>query len=144
MEDKYLKAKAMMEAILSKDCFSNHLGIELLEVSEGRMTARIPFKKELTNPYGSLHGGVVFSFADILAGTFACSFGKFATTAEGNMNYLRPAVSKDYINGEAVILREGKHLIVVEVRLTDDDGLLLDVGTFTFFKTDVDAIKEDK
>lgn len=141
MDEKYAQAKAVMEDILLKDNFSVHLGIEVLDVSEDRITARIPFKKELTNNYGSLHGGVVFSFADILAGTLACMGGKFASTAEGNMNYLRPAMAREYVYGEAVTLREGKHLVVVETRLTNEDGLLLDVGTFTFFKSEVDVVK---
>lgn len=144
MEEKYEKAKSVMEDILIKDNFSSHLGIEVLDVSEERITARIPFKKELTNNYGALHGGVVFSFADILAGTLACMGGKFASTAEGNMNYLKPAVAKEYVYGEAVLLRNGKHLVVVETKLTNEEGDLLDAGTFTFFKSEVDVVKEEK
>ena len=127
--------KKVMTEVLLNDDFSRHLGIEILEFEEKYIRARIPFKKPLQNNYGSVHGGVLYSFADILAGTVACMSGKFCTTVEGSMNYLEPAKSREYIYCEAKRVRGGNHLVVVKVKIKNDDGTLLDDGSFTFYRS---------
>ncbi len=129
------KNKAIMTKVLLDDAFSRHLGIEIIEFEEKYIKARIPFRAEIINNYGSLHGGALYSFADILAGTVACMTGKFCTTVTGNMNYLEPAVSKEYIYCEAKRVRAGGHLVVVKVKIKNDSGKLLDDGSFTFFRS---------
>ena len=131
--------KKVMTELLLNDEFSRHLGIEILEFEEKYIRARIPFKKPLLNNYGSVHGGDLYSFADILAGTVACMSGKFCTTVEGSMNYLEPAVSREYIYCEAKRVRGGNHLIVVKVKIKNDDGTLVDDGSFTFYRSPKDV-----
>lgn len=133
--------KDAMTKVLLEDDFSRYLGIEIIEFEEKYIKARIPFKTVLRNNYGSLHGGVLYSFADILGGTVACMTGKFCTTVEGNMNYLEPAVSKEYVYCEAKRVRAGNHLIVVKVKIKNDSGKLLDDGSFTFFKSDTEVVE---
>lgn len=104
-------------------------------MKEGFARGRMPYKRELTNPYGFLHGGCLYSLADIVAGNAACMDGTFVTTVSGTMNYLEPAADTDYVYCEAEKLRSGTHLSVFAVRLRDDKGKLLDSGEFTFFRT---------
>lgn len=142
MSEDFEKNKEVMTKVLLNDDFSKHLGIEILDFEEKFIRARVPFKKELINNYGSFHGGALYSFADILAGTVACMSGKFCTTVEGNMNYLEPAVSKDYLYCEAKRVRGGNHLIVVKVKIKNDAGKLVDDGSFTFYRSNKDLISE--
>lgn len=142
MADNFLQYKEVMTKVLLEDDFSKHLGIEILDFEEKFIRARVPFKKELINNYGSFHGGVLYSFADIVAGTVACMSGKFCTTLEGSMNYLEPAVSKDYIYCEAKRVRGGNHIIVVKVKLKNDEGRLLDDGSFTFYRSNNSLLAE--
>ena len=137
--------KEIMTDVLLNDEFSRHLGIEILNFEENFIKARIPFDKKLINNYGSLHGGALYSFADILGGTVACVVsGHFCTTVEGSMNYLEPAVSKEYIYCEAKKVRAGSHLIVVKVKIKNDDGKLLDDGSFTFYSSNYELSKRVK
>ena len=131
--------KKIMTEVLLNDEFSRHLGIEVLEFEEKYIRARIPFKKNVLNNYGSVHGGVLYSFADIIAGALACSGGKFCTTVEGSMNYLEPAKSREYIYCEAKRVRGGNHLVVVKVKIKNDDGTLVDDGSFTFYRSQNDV-----
>lgn len=125
---------------MKDDPFSSFMGIEYLEFEPDRILARIPFKKDNKNVYGTTHGGVLYGFADIVAGVLACSRGKVCTTSSGSMNYLSPAVSKDYIYCEARIIKDGGRLVVLHVEIKNDEGKLLDDGTFTLFKADMDII----
>lgn len=141
MDSNFEKNKEVMTKVLLEDAFSRYLGIEVIDFEEKFIRARIPFKEELINNYGSLHGGALYSFADIIAGTVACMSGKFCTTVEGNMNYLEPAVSKEYLYCEAKRVRGGNHLVVVKVKIKNDSGKLVDDGSFTFYRSNNDLYK---
>lgn len=126
---------------LKEDTFTSYLGIEFLELDAEHAKARFPFKSELQNPYGTTHGGVLYSAADIIAGSCSCCGGYFYTTVSGSFNYMLPAVSKDYIYVDASVIRRGRHLCVVDVKITNDEGKLLDNASFTFFKSDMPVLQ---
>lgn len=135
MADFSETALKMIENI-KKDTFAGYLGLEFLELDINHALARFPFKEELKNPYGTTHGGVLYSVADIVAGVCSCCDGYFYTTVSGTLNYLLPATSNDYIYLETEVIRRGKHLCVMDVKIKNDEGKLLDFGSFNFFKSD--------
>ena len=59
-----------------------HLGIEILEVGEQRLVARLPIKPHLLAPNGYLHAGSIVTLADTAAG-YAC----IANLPEGANNF---------------------------------------------------------
>lgn len=128
-------ALKMMDA-LAQNPFAAYLGIEFLELDEFHARARFPFKADVKNPYGTTHGGVLYSVADIVAGTVCCCGGYYYTTISGSLNYLLPAVSRDYLYLDTSVIRRGKHVTVMDIKITNDDGKLLDCGSFQFFQSD--------
>ena len=44
--------------------YFNTLGIEILEYTDGSSILKLPFDKKLTQPFGIMHGGALFSLAD--------------------------------------------------------------------------------
>lgn len=133
MENK----KKIAEAILKEDVFSQFLGFEIIEADDEILVARIPFRENVINTMGATHGGALYALADITAGTLACMCGYFCTTVNGNLNYLEPAVAKEYISCTAKIVRRGFHVTVVNVEITSDTGKLLDTGSFNFFRSEL-------
>lgn len=127
------KERERLEKIVAQNEYMKYLGLELLDVDLGYAKARIPYSHKLLNPYGYLHGGVLFSLADIVAGLAACTYGGNSVTIDGNMNYARPAMNTKDIICEAREVRQGKHVAVYRVEILNDERLLLDTGTFTFF-----------
>ncbi|MGN1179985.1 MAG: PaaI family thioesterase [Suilimivivens sp.] len=126
--------------MIAENAYMQFLGIEFPEIRQGYALARMRYRKELTNPYGMLHGGSLYSLADIAAGTAACMCGHYVTTVTGNLNFMLPAEGTEYIYCEAVQLRLGKHLAVFEVKIRDDEDRLLDSGEFTFFVTEHEVL----
>ena len=59
MTDFDLIAQGMNEAVP----FVKHLGLEVIELSTGEATARLPERVELTNHVGSQHAGALFTLA---------------------------------------------------------------------------------
>ncbi len=131
-----IQLKEVMLRVMKNNSYMQFLGIEMVEMKEGYGLGRIKYKEELLNPYGMLHGGSLYSLADIVAGSVACMCGCFVTTVSGTMNFLLPAVKTEYVYCEAEQLRMGRHLAVFSVRIKDDNGKILDSGEFTFFVTE--------
>ena len=63
MEDIVKKMNALNEGTMMET-----LGIEYLEVKEGFVYARMFVKKELSQPYGMLHGGASMAMAESIGG----------------------------------------------------------------------------
>ena len=53
---------------LNEGTMMETLGIEYLEVKEGYVLARMFVKKELSQPYGMLHGGASMALAESIGG----------------------------------------------------------------------------
>lgn len=101
------------------------LGIEVLEFKDGKSVLRMPFDKKLTQPFGIVHGGALFSLADGACGLAILSILKELkpfVTAEMKINYLEPVSSGDTY-AYAKVLREGR-VVPIEVELKNSDKLV--------------------
>lgn len=143
-KEAVLTIEQIMRKMVSENAYMRFLGIEILDLKQEYALARMKYKKELTNPYGMLHGGSLYSLADIVAGTAACMSGHYVTTVTGNLNFMLPAEGTEYIYCEAIRLRMGKHLAVFGVKLKDDRNRLLDSGEFTFYVTEQEVLAQQE
>ena len=103
----------------NNDLYMKMLGIEIIEISSGYAKAKMKVTKEICNPYNSVHGGCLFSLADITAGYAACAYGHYVSTVSGNMNYIKPAMNTEYIYCIGQVVRQGKQISVYNVELFD-------------------------
>lgn len=62
--DRAAETRAVIMRMFSQDAFSKWLGIEVVEVEEGRCVLRMPVREEMANGFGTAHGGIVFALAD--------------------------------------------------------------------------------
>lgn len=100
-----------------------YLGIEILEIAENRVAARLPVRQQLLAPNGYLHAGSVVTLADTAAG-YACmahlpegahSF----TTIELKSNHLGTA-REGAIAAVATPAHLGRTTQVWDVTVTDE------------------------
>ena len=120
--------------IVKNNPYMQMLSMEVMELSGQHAKGKMKVGPNLLNPYGSVHGGCLYSLADVISGLAACARGRYCSTVSGNMNYIMPAINTEYVYCSANEVRYGSHLAVYEVQLTDDEGNLLETGTFTFYK----------
>ncbi len=95
-------ANSTVDAMMAADDASRALGIELIELDEGRAVARMTVRADMANGYGLAHGGLVFSLADT---AFACacnSFGPTAVAAAAEIVFVTSARVGDVLRAEAV------------------------------------------
>ncbi len=102
------------------------LGIEVVEMEEGYAKLVMPFHEKLTQPFGIVHGGAIFSLADSAAAIAIVRTvepGTRFVTVEMKINYLAP-VNEGVMEAEAKILRKGKRIIPIDVDVINNGTLV--------------------
>jgi uncharacterized protein (TIGR00369 family) len=106
------------------------LGLELLEVGDGRATMAVTFgPQHLQN--GVMHGGVVASLVDSACACAALSRiypDAYATSVNLQVTYLK-AVAGGRLTARAECLRAGRRILFTEARVLDEAGDLVATGT---------------
>ncbi|MBR0163123.1 MAG: PaaI family thioesterase [Lachnospiraceae bacterium] len=113
--------------------FAVILGAKIIEMKEGYARCEMPVREDFYNPNHSVHGGVIFSLADITSGAAASSYGMRMTTMDATISFTAPAISSRVLYGEAKEVKRGKTVQVYDVWITDDLGKLIAKGMYTFY-----------
>lgn len=123
----------VLQELVLHNSYMQELKIEILEIERGYVKSRMRVTDRVLNPYGSVHGGCLYSLADITAGLAACTYDVYSSTINGNMEYVIPAIDTEYILCEAKEIRQGMHVSQYETFLYDDKGELVDKADFSFY-----------
>ena len=141
------KENAMREKLIAElyeNQFNKFVGFEVLELGPTYSKAKVKCTEKIQNPYGSIHGGALLALVDTMAGATGCMNGYYVTTVSANLNFLLPAANTEYIYCECMKLKTGKHILVFDIRITDDNGNLLDSGEFSFFASKTPLLDNPK
>lgn len=87
---------------LKQDPFANYLGIEWIEMEEGRAVAILRVADHMLNAHGTAHGAVIFALADAVFAASSNSYGKVAVALSMNIGYLAPALVGDTLRATSV------------------------------------------
>jgi len=112
------------------------LSPSLEELSLDHCVLRLPYREQVTNGSGTIHGGVLATLADsAVAFALATNFdGKmgFATT-DLTIHFLRRA--RGEVRARARIIKKGQRVNVGEVEIVDEEGLEVARVLATFLLT---------
>lgn len=132
-----LNFQEIMEVRNQTNAFARSIGLGLTFLEEGHAVTEMDITENQLNPIGSVHGGCLYTAADVAAGGAAISFGDVVTTVDSSFRYLRPGLNTTRIKADAVAVKHGKRLTVVQVNVFNQDGTLLCIGTFSFMSVEV-------
>ena len=123
-----------IETAIAQPTFSKFLGIKLIEITPERVKAELAVREDFKNRGGVMHGGALMAFADSLGGTAANANlreGQRTTTIESKTNFFAGIPIGDVAHAECVPLHVGRSTIVLQTRITRNDGKLAAVVTQT-------------
>jgi acyl-CoA thioesterase len=121
--------------MLRLDKFSQWLGIEIMEVSEGYCKAKMKLREDMINGLGVVHGGVAFSLADS-AFAFACNNrNNLSLALDTSINFTKPLMPGDELVAEAKELHNGKSTGVYLVTLYNQNNVQVGLFKGTCFRT---------
>ena len=116
------------------------LGMEVTEIKEGESRIQMPFKQELTHPYGFVHGGAIASLADSAVAMALVSLIEpkdRIATIEFKINFFVP-VSKGELKAHAKIIHKGSKIAVGDVEVINEGGKLVAkvIATYSIMRGD--------
>ena len=94
--------KEIVTMMLTKDYFSQWLGLQILEIKDGACKLQMTIRKEMLNGHGTAHGGITYSFADSALAFASNSHGQRAVSIETSISHIKPLAENDVIIAEAV------------------------------------------
>ena len=116
------------------------LGIEMKEISDGKVIATMPVDERTRQPYGLLHGGASVALAESVA-----SFGgiqlvdrtkQAVVGLEINANHVR-SVRSGLVTAEGNIIHRGKTTMVWDVKIRDEEDRLICISRCTLAVIDL-------
>lgn len=109
---------------LEKDAFAAALGIQILEVTNGKAKTKMEIKEEHLNAVYIAHGGVIFSLADFTLAAAANSYGNIAVSIQASIHFLN-AAKKGMIYAEAKEISKNQKLATYEITVTSENKELI-------------------
>ncbi|MGH2554009.1 MAG: hydroxyphenylacetyl-CoA thioesterase PaaI [Chitinophagaceae bacterium] len=134
--EKDILARKVVSHMMDNDMFSQWLGIEVLEVSEGYSKVRMTIRKEMVNGFGIVHGGIPFSLADS-AFAFACNNRNVLSVAlDTSINFIKPVHVDDVLTAEAKELHNGKSTGLYQINISNQKDHLVAQFKGLCYRTD--------
>ena len=119
-----------LKRFVANDRYAHHLGIEMLEYSEGKARARMEIRPHHLNSAGTLHGGAIFSLADAVFSAASNSHGTLAVAINVSISYFRAVKSGTLMAGaEEVSLNPKLATYLIRVEDEKGDAIALFQGT---------------
>ncbi len=116
--------------------FGTHLGMECVELGDGRAVLRLPFREHNVTIGDMVHGGAIASLVDTAATAACWSTPELPENPRGStigfsVTYLTAARGADLM-AEATVIRTGGSIRVADVWVRDDAGAAVARATVTY------------
>lgn len=111
--------------MFAADAASRALGIEVLELGEGRAVATVTVSKAMVNGHGITHGGYVFILADTTFALACNTYDRPAVAARADIRFLRPTRGGAVLVATATERARFGRTGIYDVTVRDDSGAVI-------------------
>lgn len=116
-----MNARETAEYMFEKDLFSQWLGIELTEIKDNYCLIKMPFKSEMINGLGTVHGGVTFAFADSALAFSSNNSGEAAVALNCYINFTKAAKNGDVLTAESILLNDTMKTAIYDITIKNQN-----------------------
>jgi acyl-CoA thioesterase len=128
-------AREVVDHMMDHDAFSQWLGIEVLEITEGYSRISMTIRKEMVNGFGIVHGGVPFAFADS-AFAFACNNrNNLSVALDVTISFMKAMHIGDILTAEAKEIHNGRSTGVYLITIHNQKNEQVALFKGTCFRT---------
>ena len=124
-----------LRAFFHNDRFARHNGIELLDAGPGWAKVQMPVADHHLNAADVVHGGALFTLADLAFAVASNSHGRLALSINVTISYLK-AARGPLITAEAKEVSCNSKLATYTMELRDAAGDLVALAQGTVFRKD--------
>ena len=116
-------AKKVVDKMISGDTFSQWLGIEVLEITEGFCKLKMTVRDEMTNGFNIAHGGIAYSLADSCLAFAANADGIQAVSIETSISHTKKVANGDILTATSKEMNKSNKTALYYITITNQDNL---------------------
>jgi acyl-CoA thioesterase len=128
-------AERVVSTMMSRDAFSQWLGIEVLEVRPRGATIRMRVRDDMLNGFGVCHGGALFSLADSALAFASNTHGRVTVSIENTVTYPAAIRAGDELTAVAIEESATRRLAFFRVEVRRD-GAIVSIFRGTVYDTE--------
>ena len=128
-------AKKVVDKMMSGDAFSQWLGIEVLELSEGFCKLKMTVREKMTNGFKIAHGGIAYSLADSCLAFAANSDGVQSVSVETSISHTKKVVSGDTLTATAKEINKSSKTALYNISITNQNNIEIAHFKGTVYRT---------
>ena len=117
------RAKKIVDKMISGDAFSQWIGIEVLEITEGFCKLKMTVRDEMTNGFNIAHGGIAYSLADSCLAFAANVNGIQAVSIETSITHTKKVATGDTLIATSKEMNKSIKTALYYITITNQDNL---------------------
>ena len=128
---KYLQSFVGKQFTGSPSPFAHWLNGKVVSVEEKSVEFQFLVRKDMTNPVGMLHGGVISGMIDECVGVtfFVLGLEYFYPTINLNVEFFYAAKEGETVRVQTQVIKQGKTIINIKANVLNDSGKILASAT---------------
>ncbi|MCK9150400.1 PaaI family thioesterase [Methanobacterium alcaliphilum] len=113
-----------IKQFFKKDKFAEYNNIQLIEVQRGYAKAKMPITENHLNGIGTVHGGAIFTLADLTFAAAANSHEYVSVAIHADISFMTAAINGTLF-AEAKEISRNPKLGTYTIEITDNKGKLI-------------------
>ena len=134
----------IVNKMYDQDAFSQWLGIEIVDVSEGYCQLKMEVRKEMLNGFHIAHGGIAYSLADSALAFASNSHGRKSLSVETSISHMVSIKAGDMLTAMTKELSHSDKIGVYLVTITNNENQEIANFKGTVYRTSKDWLSENE
>ena len=136
--------REIVNKMFDKDAFSQWLGIEIVDVSEGYCQLTMKVRKEMLNGFHIAHGGIAYSLADSALAFASNSHGRKSLSVETSISHMVSIKAGDMLTAMTKELSRSDKVGVYLITITNKENQEIAIFKGTVYCTSKDWLLENE
>ena len=130
--------------MFDQDAFSQWLGIQIVDVSEGYCQIKMTVRKEMLNGFQIAHGGIAYSLADSALAFASNSNGKKSLSVETSISHTVSIKDGDQLTATTEELSLSDKIGVYIITITNNENQEIAYFKGTVYRTSKEWLSKDE
>ena len=136
--------RKIVNKMFQQDAFSQWLGINIVDVSEGYCQLTMKVRKEMLNGFHIAHGGIAYSLADSALAFASNSHGRKSLSVETSISHMVSIKAGDMLTAMTKELTRSDKIGVYLITITNNENQEIAIFKGTVYRTSKDWLSENE
>ena len=134
----------IVNKMYDQDAFSQWLGIEIVDVSEGYCQLKMKVRKEMLNGFHIAHGGIAYSLADSALAFASNSHGRKSLSVETSISHMVSIKAGDMLTAMTKELSRSDKIGIYLITITNIENQEIANFKGTVYRTSKNWLSENE